>query len=61
MALGYFAFAVFCLVVSLMLRQLPVGLAFTLAFAAALAVQIGLKALITKLRTPIPKLGSESN
>jgi hypothetical protein len=43
MTLGYFAFAIFCLVVTLLLRHAPVGLAFTAAFGAALAVQLALK------------------
>ncbi len=40
---GYYAFAVFCLVLSLLLRMQPVGIAFLLATAAALVVQLGVK------------------
>jgi len=40
---GYYAFAVFCLVLTLLLRELALGMAFLLATAAALAVQLGVK------------------
>ena len=43
MVQGYYAFAVFCLVLSLLLRAQPVGLAFLLATGAALMVQLGVK------------------
>jgi hypothetical protein len=46
MVLGYFAFAVFCLVVSILLRQAPIGLAFAGAFLGALVVQLGMKVLL---------------
>jgi hypothetical protein len=46
MVLGYFAFAVFCLVVSLLLRQAPIAVAFASAFLCALIVQLGIKVLI---------------
>jgi hypothetical protein len=46
MVLGYFAFAVFCLVVSLMLRQAPIAVAFAAAFLCALVVQLGMKVLL---------------
>jgi hypothetical protein len=49
MVKGYYAFAVFCLVLSLLLRQQGIGLAFVLATGAALAVQFGLRALQQKL------------
>lgn len=39
---GYYAFAVFCLVLSL-LRAQPIGMAFLLATGAALVVQLGVK------------------
>ncbi|TFW33005.1 hypothetical protein [Massilia horti] len=45
MVLGYWAFAVFCLVVSLLLRHTSVGIAFSAAFLCALAVQLGIKQL----------------
>jgi hypothetical protein len=47
MVLGYFAFAVFCLVVSLLLRHAPIAVAFAAAFLCALIVQLGIKALLT--------------
>lgn len=40
---GYYAFAVFCLVLSLLLRAQPVGVAFLLATGAALCVQLAVK------------------
>jgi hypothetical protein len=40
---GYYAFAVFCLALSLLLGAQPVGTAFLLATGAALAVQLGVK------------------
>jgi hypothetical protein len=47
MVLGYVAFAVFCLVVAQLLSAHSIGFAFASAFLAALAVQIGLKALLS--------------
>jgi hypothetical protein len=47
MMLGYVAFAVFCLVAALLLREGSIGLAFPCAFACALAVQLGMKALLS--------------
>jgi hypothetical protein len=46
MVLGFVAFAVFCLVLALLLRDASIGLAFSGAFGCALIVQFGLKALI---------------
>lgn len=43
MVMGYFAFATFCLVVSLLLRDQPVAVAFSLALLCALAVQVAVK------------------
>jgi len=40
MVRGYYAFATFCVVLSLLLRQQPVALAFALAAVSALAVQL---------------------
>ncbi len=40
---GYYAFAVFCVVLSLLLRERPIGAAFLLATGAALAVQLAMK------------------
>lgn len=40
---GYYAFAVFCLVLSLLLRSQPVAMAFLLATGAALVAQLGVK------------------
>jgi hypothetical protein len=46
MIYGYFAFATFCLVLALQLRDGNVGIAFAAAFACALAVQLGVKRLM---------------
>jgi hypothetical protein len=46
MVLGYFAFAAFCLVVSLLLQRGSIPFAFAAAFGCALVVQLGLKALV---------------
>jgi hypothetical protein len=61
MVLGYFAFAAFCLVVSLLLRQVPIPMAFAAAFLCALVVQLGMKIIInswnrraTQLAAPTP-------
>lgn len=43
---GYYAFAVFCLVLALLLPGRAPGLPFVLATACALAVQLGVRALI---------------
>ena len=43
MVQGYYAFAVFCLVLSLLLRAQPIGMAFLLATGAALMVQLAVK------------------
>lgn len=40
---GYYAFAVFCLALSLLLRSQPIGIAFLLATGAALTVQLAVK------------------
>ncbi|WP_292045533.1 hypothetical protein [Massilia sp. UBA6681] len=45
---GYYAFAVFCLVLSLLLGSQPVGLAFLLATGAALVVQLGVKWMVQR-------------
>jgi uncharacterized membrane protein (GlpM family) len=47
MVLGFYAFAVFCLTVSLILPSNSIGLAFAIGFACALIVQLGLKAILT--------------
>lgn len=47
MARGYYAFATFCLLLSLALQRMPVAAAFGIAAAAAVAVQ-----LLGKLRWP---------
>jgi hypothetical protein len=46
MVYGYFAFATFCLVLSLQLRGDSVATAFAAAFACALAVQLAIKRLM---------------
>ncbi len=47
---GYYAFAVFCLVLSLLLATQPLASAFLLATGAALAVQLGVKWLCAPQR-----------
>jgi len=50
---GYFAFAAFCMALSLLLRTQPLGQAFALATVAALAVQLGVKGvLLQRARRP---------
>jgi hypothetical protein len=46
MVFGYYAFSVFCLVAALLLRERSIALAFCVAFACALAVQITVKRMI---------------
>lgn len=46
---GYYAFAVFCLVLSSLLRSQSIGMAFLLAAGAALAVQLGVKWIVQHL------------
>ena len=46
---GYYAFAVFCLVLSLLLRSHTIGTAFLLATMAALAVQLGVKWIVPRV------------
>ncbi|KQV87779.1 hypothetical protein ASD15_27355 [Massilia sp. Root351] len=48
MVFGYFAFATFCLVLSLLLREGSAAAAFGAAFAGALAVQLAVKRLMAK-------------
>lgn len=52
MVKGYYAFASFCVVLSLLLRTQPIGLAFLLATGAALAVQFGLRWFLQRLCAP---------
>lgn len=47
MMLGYYAFAVFCLAAALTLRHGSIAFGFAVAFACALAVQLGLKAVLS--------------
>jgi hypothetical protein len=47
---GYYAFAVFCLVLSQLLREGAVALAFGSAFACALAVQLATKSVIGRMQ-----------
>ncbi len=47
---GYYAFAVFCLVLSQLLREGFVAPAFGAAFACALAVQFATKSVITRMQ-----------
>jgi hypothetical protein len=51
MVAGYFGFSVFCLVVSLLLREESIGLAFSAALACALAVQMGAKRMLAHPRS----------
>jgi hypothetical protein len=46
---GYYAFAVFCLVLSLLLRSHAIGTAFLLATVAALAVQLSVKWIVPRV------------
>jgi hypothetical protein len=50
MVLGYFAFATFCLIVSLLLRDQPVAAAFSLALLGALIVQLSVKGSMNRDR-----------
>ncbi|UVW27714.1 hypothetical protein [Massilia sp. H6] len=54
MVIGYYAFAVFCLVLSLLLPSYPVALAFTAATCAALAVQLAGPLVRRRWRWPRP-------
>ncbi|MCC2955979.1 hypothetical protein LK542_10175 [Massilia sp. IC2-477] len=45
---GYYAFAVFCVVLSLLLRAQGIGLSFLAATMAALAVQLGVRWLVQR-------------
>jgi hypothetical protein len=45
---GYYAFAVFCLVLSLLLRSTSIALSFLVAACAALLVQFSLKAIMAR-------------
>jgi hypothetical protein len=49
---GYHAFAVFCLVLSLLLPVQGIGTAFLAATAAALVVQLGVKWYLQRLCAP---------
>jgi hypothetical protein len=52
MVFGYFAFATFCLVLALQLRDGAIAAAFGAAFACALAVQLAVKRLMAKGASP---------
>jgi hypothetical protein len=54
MIAGYFAFSVFCLVVSLLLRIGSIGTAFGAALACALTVQFATKRLLAGARAGVP-------
>ena len=54
MVYGYFAFATFCLVLSLQLREGAVGIAFAAAFCCALAVQLAVRRLVAPATQPKP-------
>jgi hypothetical protein len=45
MVFGYFAFATFCLIVSVLLRDQPVAAAFSVAVLCALIVQLAVRRL----------------
>lgn len=47
MVFGYFAFATFCLIVSVLLRDQPVAAAFSVALLCALIVQLAVRRLFT--------------
>jgi hypothetical protein len=50
MVTGYFAFATFCLIVSVLLRGQPIAAAFSSALLGALIVQIAVKGLVSRDR-----------
>ncbi|MEH6435753.1 hypothetical protein [Massilia sp. DD77] len=52
MVRGYYAFAVFCLVLALLLRAQPLASSFIAATACALAVQLGLRAAVARSAKP---------
>lgn len=47
MIYGYFAFATFCLLISMLLKEQTIGVAFLTALASALIVQLAVKALLS--------------
>jgi len=51
MVLGYYAFAVFCVSLSMLLRQQPPVVAFSCAFICALLVQLGMKKMLSMSKT----------
>jgi hypothetical protein len=51
MVFGYYAFAVFCLTVSLLLRQQSISVAFGSAFLCALLVQVSMRRVLSARRT----------
>jgi len=57
---GYYAFAVFCVVLSLLLRSQGIAIAFAAATGAALAVQFGLRAVQQKLCAPQRAAGGKA-
>ncbi|KQX01195.1 hypothetical protein ASC94_00655 [Massilia sp. Root418] len=57
MVFGYFAFATFCLVLALQLREGAVAAAFGAAFACALAVQLAVKRLMARGASPAAAAG----
>jgi hypothetical protein len=47
MIYGYFAFATFCLLISVLLEEQTIGVAFLIALTSALVVQLAVKALLS--------------
>jgi hypothetical protein len=52
MVFGYYAFAVFCLTLSMLLRQQSIAIAFGFAFFCALLVQLGMKRMLSISKPP---------
>jgi hypothetical protein len=50
--LGYFAFAAFCIAISLLLRTQPVTASFFAAFVFALTIQLLAKAASSRRQAP---------
>lgn len=49
---GYYAFAVFCLTLSILLAQQPIAIAFCFAFFCALLIQLVMKRMLSTSRLP---------
>jgi hypothetical protein len=56
MVVGYFGFAVFCVVLALQLREGAVGSAFALALGCALVVHLAARRMLAQPAAPLPVL-----